>query len=131
MRFVAALLFWLVTTAALAVAVPAAWAQQNVVDADGYAALAALGGQGSAAAGCDGLRADHADEDADRRAAGTTSTPTWCAAGRRVHREPGVSRPVRAVPTESRTAGCSPTPSPRPAVRDGRWVIDLAPMLAD
>ena len=41
MRFVAALLFWLVTTVALAVAVPAAWAQKNVVDADGYAALAA------------------------------------------------------------------------------------------
>ena len=41
MRFVAALLFWLVTTAALAVAVPSAWAQKNVVDPDGYAALAA------------------------------------------------------------------------------------------
>ncbi len=41
MRFLAALLFWLVTTAALAVAVPAMWAQQNVVSEDGYAALAA------------------------------------------------------------------------------------------
>ncbi|MGH3676528.1 MAG: hypothetical protein ACRDU5_12475 [Mycobacterium sp.] len=41
MRFVAALLFWLVTTVALAVAIPATWAQKNVVDPDGYAALAA------------------------------------------------------------------------------------------
>ena len=41
MRFVAALLFWLVTTVLLAVAVPATWAQQNVVSEDGYAALAA------------------------------------------------------------------------------------------
>ena len=41
MRFVAALLFWLVTTAALAAAIPAAWAQKNVVSEDGYAALAA------------------------------------------------------------------------------------------
>jgi hypothetical protein len=39
-RFVAALMFWLVTTAALAVAIPANWAQHNVVDPDGYAALA-------------------------------------------------------------------------------------------
>jgi hypothetical protein len=40
-RFMAALLFWLVTTAALAAAIPAAWAQRNVVSEDGYAALAA------------------------------------------------------------------------------------------
>jgi hypothetical protein len=40
-RFFAALLFWLMTTVLLAVAVPASWAQQNVVSEDGYAALAA------------------------------------------------------------------------------------------
>lgn len=34
------MLLWLITTLALAVAVPAAWTQLNVVDADGYAALA-------------------------------------------------------------------------------------------
>ena len=39
MRFVAALLFWLVTTVLLAAAVPAMWAQRNVVSEDGYAAL--------------------------------------------------------------------------------------------
>ena len=41
MRFVAALLLWLLTSAALAVAVPATWAQHNVVDRDGYSELAA------------------------------------------------------------------------------------------
>ncbi len=41
MRFVAALLFWLLTTAALAAAIPAGWAQKNVVDEGGYAGLAA------------------------------------------------------------------------------------------
>ena len=46
-----ALLLWLVTTAALAVAVPAAWAQQNVVDEDGYAALAASAAERPRAAG--------------------------------------------------------------------------------
>lgn len=40
MRFIAALLLWLITTVALAAAVPAGWAQRNIVDADGYAALA-------------------------------------------------------------------------------------------
>jgi len=39
-RFALTLVFWLVTTVALAVAVPAAWAQLNVVDEGGYAALA-------------------------------------------------------------------------------------------
>jgi hypothetical protein len=40
-RFLAALLFWLITTVLLAAAVPATWAQKNVVSEDGYAALAA------------------------------------------------------------------------------------------
>lgn len=41
MRFVATMFLWLVTTFALAVAVPTMWAERNVVSADGYAALAA------------------------------------------------------------------------------------------
>lgn len=41
MRFLAALLLWVLTTAALAVAVPAAWAQHTVIDRDGYADFAA------------------------------------------------------------------------------------------
>jgi hypothetical protein len=40
-RFVATLFLWIVTTAALAVAVPTMWAQRNVVDLNGYSALAA------------------------------------------------------------------------------------------
>jgi hypothetical protein len=39
-RFVATMFLWLVTTVALAVAVPTAWAQKNVVDENGYSALA-------------------------------------------------------------------------------------------
>lgn len=41
MRFLATLLLWLLTTAALAVAVPTAWAQHNLIDADGYAEFTA------------------------------------------------------------------------------------------
>ena len=40
MRFVATMLLWLVTTVLLAAAVPAAWAQQHLVDEGGFAALA-------------------------------------------------------------------------------------------
>jgi hypothetical protein len=39
-RFVATAFLWLVTTVALAVAVPTAWAQKNVVDENGYSAFA-------------------------------------------------------------------------------------------
>lgn len=39
MRTLAALLAWLITTAALAVAVPAAWVQLNLVDDNGFTAL--------------------------------------------------------------------------------------------
>ncbi|HTI73734.1 MAG TPA: hypothetical protein VL634_01995 [Mycobacterium sp.] len=40
MRFVATMLLWVVTTVALAAAIPAMWVQKNIVDADGYAAFA-------------------------------------------------------------------------------------------
>lgn len=40
MRFVVTMLLWLVTTVALAVAVPTGWAQKTLVNEDGYAALA-------------------------------------------------------------------------------------------
>lgn len=39
MRFAAAALCWLLTTVAVAVALPTAWVQRNVVDADGYGRL--------------------------------------------------------------------------------------------
>jgi hypothetical protein len=39
-RFVATVFLWLATTIALAAAVPAMWAQKNVVDANGYASFA-------------------------------------------------------------------------------------------
>jgi len=41
LRFLAALMLWLVTTVALAASVPAVWAQTTIVDEDGYAVLAA------------------------------------------------------------------------------------------
>ena len=40
MRFAVTVLLWLLTTAALAVAVPTAWAQTHLIDVDGYTAMA-------------------------------------------------------------------------------------------
>ena len=40
MRFATTVVLWLAATVALAVAVPAAWAQRNVINSDGYAAMA-------------------------------------------------------------------------------------------
>lgn len=40
MRFATTVVLWLATTLALTVAIPAAWTQLHIVDADGYAALA-------------------------------------------------------------------------------------------
>ena len=40
MRFAVTVLLWLFTTVALAVAVPTAWAQTHIVDANGYEAMA-------------------------------------------------------------------------------------------
>ena len=45
MRFVATFLLWVLTTVALAVAIPATWAQHNVVDRNGYSTLATSAGK--------------------------------------------------------------------------------------
>ena len=60
MRFALAVLFWLLTTVALAATIPAGWLQCNVVDADSYAALA------QQAAGDPALQSAVADELAAR-----------------------------------------------------------------
>jgi hypothetical protein len=39
-RFTTTVVLWLVATVALAVAIPAAWAQRNIINSDGYAAMA-------------------------------------------------------------------------------------------
>ena len=61
MRFVATVFLWLVTTVALAAAVPAMWAQKNIVDANGYAAFTQSAAKDPQTAAGDGLRAHHAD----------------------------------------------------------------------
>jgi hypothetical protein len=130
-RFAAVVVLWLATTVALAVAVPAAWAQLNVVDEGGYAALA------QRAAGDPALQSAMAGEL-------TTRAMALIAAGGG-GRYPVDSAEVHVV-ASAFTAGQGFPPlfaeanraahrwlftDPRTGQNGNQWVIDVAPMLKD
>ena len=129
MRFVAALLMWILTTAALAVAVPAAWAQHNVVDEGGYAALATSAGK------------DPAVQSA--MAAELTSQLVTLAANSGYDVRPDLLSGAAAAYTRSAAFPGQFAQANRIVHRwlftdavqqsdaSGRWEIDLSPMLAD
>jgi hypothetical protein len=129
-RFVATAVLWLATTVALAIAVPAAWAQLHLVDAGGYAALA----QG--AAGDPGLQAAMAGELTTRAMAlaaahGGGRYPLDSA---QVHAAAGAFTSGREFPAlfaqANRAAHGWLFDDPRSS-QDGPWAVDLAPMLND
>jgi hypothetical protein len=128
-RFVATVFLWLVTTVALAIAVPTSWAQKNVVDENGYSALATSAAKGPQ------LQKAMADElgtqlkklvegtgydvstDLLRGAAGTYTASTafpgqFAQANRILHR-------------------WMFTDSVQQTDESGRWQIDVSPMLSD
>jgi hypothetical protein len=128
-RFVATLFLWIITTAALAVAVPTAWAQKNVVDENGYSALA------TSAAKEPQLQQAMANElgtqlkklvegtgydvstDLLQSAAGTyTASPVF----------PGQFAQANRIAHRWMF-----TDSVQQADASGRWQIDLSPMLSD
>jgi len=125
-RFAATLLMWLVTTLSLAVALPAVWVQQHLVDEDGYAALA----QRAAA-----------DPDLQSAMASVLTTQVG-RLGTSVNT--GTVSLVAAAYTSSSTFPGQFAQANRFAHRwlftdrvrssvdsQGRWVIDVAPMLSD
>ncbi|CAJ1585712.1 hypothetical protein [[Mycobacterium] wendilense] len=126
MRFILTALLWLLATAALAVALPGAWAQKNLVDVDGYAAFT------EQAAGDEALQRAVAgelttqlvrlgytgDQDllrdvASVYTAGADFPGQFAEANRFAH---------RWLFSDTIAAGEDP---------QGRWVVDLAPMLQD
>jgi hypothetical protein len=130
-RFAATVALWLATTVALAVAIPAAWAQRNVVSEDGYAALA------QRAAGDPALQSAMAGE--------LTTRAMALIAERGAGRPPLDSAQVRDV-AGGFTAGRAFPPlfaranraahawlftDPPPGRSGNQWVIDVAPMLND
>lgn len=131
MRFLATLAFWLATTVALMVVVPATWVQRTIVDPDGYAALA------EKAAGDPALQSAMAAELATRA--------TALIAARNGGRVPADSTRVPAA-AAAFTAGPSfPAlfaqanraahgwlfSDPLPNQDGNQWTVDLAPMLND
>ncbi|WP_167106822.1 hypothetical protein [Mycobacterium sp. DL592] len=126
MRFVATLLMWLVTTVLLALAVPAAWVQQNLVDGDGYAALA------QKAAADPALKAAMAGELTTQVARLGTGVNTGT-----VSLVASTYTASSAFPGQFAQANRFAhrwlfTDSVQSSVdSQGRWVIDFAPMLSD
>ncbi len=130
MRLVLTALMWLVTTISLAVALPAAWAQQNIVDSDGYGAFAqraaadpalqqAVAGELTAQlvtlaanSGYD-VRTDLFGAAATAYTRSSAFPGQFAVANRFAH---------RWMFTDSVSSDLDP---------QGRWVIDLGPMLAD
>lgn len=126
MRLVATALMWLVTTALLAVAVLALWAQQNLVDGAGYAALAqkaAADPELQSAMATElttrvGLLGSGVDSTVVSRIAAAYTASTafpdqFAVANGFAH---------RWLFTDTVASSVDP---------QGRWVIDLAPMLSD
>jgi hypothetical protein len=127
-RFAATLVLWLATTVALAVAIPAAWAQGHLVNEGGYATMA------QNAAGDPALQAAMADE--------LTTRAMAFIAQHGGGRYPVDSSQVHAA-AAAFTAGASFPPQFAQANRAAHrwlftgagsgdtWVVDVAPMLKD
>jgi hypothetical protein len=130
-RFAATVVLWLATTVALAVAIPAVWAQMNVIDTDGYAALA------QQAAGDPALQSAAATE--------LTTRATALIAEHGGGRDPVDSSQLHDA-AAAFTAGPSFPPlfaqvnraahgwlftDPRSGQNGNQWVVDVAPMLKD
>lgn len=127
MRFVTTLVLWLVTTLALAVAVPAAWAQRNVIDENGYSAFAAS-----------------AAKDPELQQAVAAELTTQVSSLLSQHGYDANTDLIRGVASAYTASPSFPGQFAlanqfahrwmfADAVQDsgGGWVIDLAPMLAD
>jgi hypothetical protein len=130
-RFAATVVLWLATTLALAVVIPAAWAQLNIVNEGGYAALA------QKAAGDPALQSAMAGE--------LTTRAMALIAARGGGRYPVDSSEVHDV-ASAFTAGREFPPlfaqanraahrwlfaDPGSGQNGNQWVIDVAPMLKD
>ena len=126
MRSAATVLMWLVTTLLLAVSVPAAWAQQHLVDQDGYSALARV------AASDPGLQSAMAGEltaQVGRLGAGVDSGVVSGIAAAYTSGSAFPAQFAQANGFAHRWLFTNAIPST--VDPQGRWEIDFAPMLSD
>ena len=126
MRSLATVFTWLVTTVLLAVAVPAMWAQQHVVDRAGYTALAQ---RAAADPGLQSAMATELTAQVGRLGANVDSTLVGAIA--RTYTA-SASFPGQFAQANSFAHRWLFTDTVGSAVdSQGRWVIDFAPMLSD
>lgn len=127
MRFVLSALMWMLTTAAVALALPVMWLQHNVVDADGYAALA------QRAASDPALQQAVAGELASQIGnLASTEVPTAVVGALASSYTAGSAFPGQFAQANRLAHRWMFTNSVQSQLdSQGRWVVDLAPMLAD
>ena len=125
-RSMATVLLWLLTTVLLAVALPAMWAQHNLIDGAGYAALA------QRAAGDPQLQAAMATELTTQVGRLSSSADATMVSGIAKAYTASSSFPVQFAAANTFAHRWLFTDSVDTRVDpQGRWVIDLAPMLSD
>ena len=131
MRFAGTVVSWLVTTVALAVAIPAVWLQLNIVNEGGYAALA------QNAAGDPALQSAMTAELTTRAMAliAARGGGPYPVDSSQVHDVASAFTAGREFPPlfaqANRAAHAWLFTEPRPGQNDNQWVLDVAPMLRD
>lgn len=129
MRFVAALLMWVLATAALAVAVPAAWAQHNVVDEAGYATLATSAGKDPAVQTA--MAAELTAQLVTLAANSGYDVRTDLLSGAATAYTRSAAFPGQFAQANRIVHRWLFTDDAQKSDASGRWQIDLSPMLAD
>jgi hypothetical protein len=128
-RFVATLLLWLLTTAALAVAVPAAWAQHNLIDEDGYAAFAASAAKEAPVQ--DAMSAELAAQLKNLVGGSGYDVSTDILQGATASYTASSVFPGQFALANRVAHRWMFTTSVQRSDESGRWVVDLSPMLSD
>jgi hypothetical protein len=128
-RFLATLLLWLLTTAALLVAVPAMWAQHNLVDRNGYGQLATSAAKDT---NVQAAMAGVLSAQLQKYASGTgyDANPTLLAAGARAYTS-SAAFPGQFALANQLVHRWLFTDAVSQSDASGRWQVDLSPMLSD
>lgn len=126
MRSLTIVLMWMVTTILVAAAVPAMWVQQNLVDQSGYAALAQ---RAAADPALQSAMADELTAEVDGFTSASDTALLRGIAGTYTASSPFPGQFAQANTLAHRWLFTNSVPSELDA--QGRWVIDLAPMLSD
>jgi hypothetical protein len=128
-RLVATVLFWLLTTVALAAAVPAMWAQHNVVDEGGYVALAQAAATERPMQNA--MAAELTDQLVYLAANSGYDVSADLLRGAALHYTQSAAFPGQFAGVNRIAHRWMFTDTVAQSDESGRWEVDLSPMLAD